>query len=261
MEQNQVYKMDAIGFLSQIDDGIIDMILCDLPYGTTNLKWDCLIDLDKLWQQYERIIKENGVIVLTASQPFTSQLVMSNPKMFRYEFIWIKTKPTGFQNARKIPLKRHENILVFYKKLPKFNQLQISKLRNPVKSGRKNKGSNLMENLKLEQEYYLDETGFQDSILEFANPSGDGHLHPTQKPIDLFRYLIQVFTDENDLVVDNCVGSGTTAVACKQTNRRYLCCDNELDFVNITNHRLRQSTVTTFWSNDTHNKDLTEFQK
>jgi len=244
VEVNKVYCMDALEFLSKIKDGVVDMVLCDLPYGTTDLNWDSIINLDSLWKQYERIIKENGVIVLTASQPFTSELVMSNPNLFRYEFIWIKTKPTGFQNARKMPLKKHENILVFYKKLPRFNQLKLKKLINPIKSGRKNKGSNLMENLKLDKNYYLEETNFQDSILEFANPSGAGHLHPTQKPIDLFRYLVYMFTDEGDLVVDNCIGSGTTPVACKQTNRNFIGCDINQEFVDVANKRLNQSVLT-----------------
>ncbi len=246
MELDKIYCKDAISFLCEIDDSSVDMILCDLPYGTTGLEWDCLIDLNKLWEQYKRIIKEHGVIVLIGSQPFTSKLVMSNIEMFRYEFIWVKSKPTGFQNARKMPLKKHENILVFYKKLPTFNQLNLKKLIKPIKSGRKNKGGNLMTNLKLNKNYYLDETGFQDSILEFGNPSSVGHLHPTQKPIDLFRYLVKIFTNENDLVVDNCVGSGTTAVACKQTNRRYLCCDKDPSFIEITNKRLSQDTLNTY---------------
>lgn len=223
---------DCLELMPLIADESIDMILCDLPYGTTILDWDKTISAIKLWEQYERIIKPNGAIVLFASQPFTSALVMSNPKLFRYEFIWEKTKPTGFQNARKMPLKIHENILVFYKKLPTFNQLHLKKLDKPVKSGRKNKGSNHKCCANGDSNYMITETNFQNSMLKFSNPSGAGHLHPTQKPLPILTELIQIYTNKGEVVLDNTAGVFSTALACLETNRKYIVMEKEKEYYN-----------------------------
>ena len=224
MELNKIYNEDCLEGMKKIEDKSIDMILCDLPYGTTRNKWDTVIPLDKLWEQYERVIKDNGAIVLTASQPFTSALVMSNPSIFRYEWIWIKSRASLFQNARKMPMKRHENILVFYKKLPTYN-LELKRLDKKIKSSRKNKGGSMLGNtsgvVSKGKEYYQEETGFNFSDIFFKNPNNK-NIHPTQKPAPLFEHLIKTYTNEGETVLDNCMGSGTTAIACMNTNRNYI---------------------------------------
>lgn len=219
MELNKIYNEDCLEGMKKIEDKSVDMILCDLPYGTTSCKWDTIIPFEPLWEQYERIIKDNGAIVLTAAQPFTSNLVMSNPGIFRYEWIWIKSRASLFQNARKMPMKRHENILVFYKKLPTYN-LELKKLDKKVKSSRKNKGGNIFGEIS-EKEYYQEETGFNFSDIFFKNPNNK-NIHPTQKPVPLFEHLIKTYTNEGETVLDNCMGSGTTAIACMNTNRNYI---------------------------------------
>jgi site-specific DNA-methyltransferase (adenine-specific) len=219
--------------MKEIADKSIDMILCDLPYGTTACKWDTIIPFDELWEQYERIIKDNGAIVLTASQPFTTQLINSNKNLFKYEWIWIKSKPTGFINAKNAPLKKHENILVFSKgKTSNGNKNNM--IYNPqglIISG-KFKKSKYDENDILgvrpcrKNEGYIQEySNYPNSILEFQGETQP--IHPTQKPLILFEYLIKTYTNENDLILDNCIGSGTTAIACKNLNRK--CYGIELD--------------------------------
>ena len=233
---NKVICADCLVAMKDIPDKSIDMILADLPYGTTACKWDTIIPFEPLWEQYKRIIKDNGAIVLTASQPFTSALVMSNPKMFRYDMCWIKTKASNFQNARKMPMKRHEDILVFYSTLPTYN-LELTQLDKPINSSRKNKGANLGHCID-NGEYMQKETGFKFTDLYYSNPSGKGHLHPTQKPVALFEYLIKTYTNEGDLVLDNVAGSGTTGVACKNLNRNYILIEKEPEYIDIINKRL-----------------------
>lgn len=232
--------MDCLIGMKDIPDGSIDMILCDLPYGTTACKWDVIIPFAPLWEQYERVIKDNGAIVLTASQPFTSSLVMSNPKLFRYDYTWIKSKASNFQNARKMPMKRHEDVLVFYKSLPTYN-LQLTRLMKPVKSSRKNKGANLGHCVD-SGNYMQNETGFRFSDLHFSNPSGKGHLHPTQKPLDLWEDLIKTYANEGETVLDNCAGSGTTAIACLNLNRNYILFEKEEKYFNIIQERIKNHT-------------------
>ncbi len=233
-----IYQGDCLEIMKDIPAGSIDMILCDLPYGTTACKWDTIIPFEPLWAQYKRIIKDNGAIVLTASQPFTSALVMSNPKWFKYEWVWIKTKATNFASARKLPMKRHENILIFYNKYPTYN-LSLKKLDKPVKSSRKNKAGNLGHHSNDSGNYYQTETGFNFSDIYFSNPSGKGHLHPTQKPVALFEYLIKTYTNEGETVLDNCAGSGTTAIACINTNRQYILIEKEEKYIDIIHQRIK----------------------
>lgn len=216
---------DCLELMKDIPDKSIDMILCDLPYGITNCKWDTVIPFEPLWEQYKRIIKDNGAIVLFGSQPFTSALVMSNPKWFKYEWIWIKSRPTGFLNAKKMPMKEHENICVFYKKLPIYNpQMQERSSR-----GQKLIGSNHRHSTSSSENY---RPGIKERISitpELRHPSstqkfdkGERGVHPTQKPVALCEYLIKTYTNEGDLVLDNCMGSGTTGVACANLNRDFI---------------------------------------
>jgi site-specific DNA-methyltransferase (adenine-specific) len=210
----------------------VDMILCDLPYGTTACKWDTIIPFEPLWKEYKRIIKDNGAIVLTASQPFTSALVMSNLDMFKYEWIWEKTMPNNFCQAKYQPMKYHENILVFAKGKTIFNPLmeersEIGKdrLKNSGKILDGSNNTSQFMSFKRGQGIYREydkNKVYPKSVQKIGSvPNCNGtKLHPTQKPVALFEYLIKTYTNEGDLVLDNCVGSGTTAVACKNTNRK-----------------------------------------
>jgi site-specific DNA-methyltransferase (adenine-specific) len=229
MDTNVIYNEDCLEGMKRIPDNSIDMILADLPYGTTACKWDTIIPFEPLWEQYERVIKDNGAIILTASQPFTSALVMSNVKMFKYEWVWIKTKPTGFLNAKKQPLRTYEDICVFYNKQSLYNPQGIKSTDKLV--SRTNRG-NYGECSKTTRQTV---TNYPRNILEF--PSIDG-LHPTQKPVKLFEYLIKTYTNEGHIVLDNVIGSGTTAIACLKTNRKFIGFELEEKYYNIALERI-----------------------
>ncbi len=179
-----------------IPDGSVDMVLADPPYGTTACKWDSIIPLEPMWEQLKRVIKPSGAIIMTASQPFTTTLIASNMPEFRYTWAWIKTKASNFQNARKMPMKRHEDVTVFYCKLPTYNH-GAKALATAVKSSRKNKGGNLGHCVD-GGNYLQKEGGFPTTDIYFANPAGKGHLHPTQKPVALMEYLIKTYTNEGE---------------------------------------------------------------
>ena len=236
IELNKIYNEECLEGMKRIPDKSVDMILCDLPYGTTACKWDTIIPFEPLWEQYERVIKDNGAIVLTASQPFTSALVMSNPKMFRYEWIWLKTRASNFQNARRMPMKRHENVCVFYKKLPTYN-LELRELDTPIISSRKNKSGEILGKITDNGDYYQKETGFNFSDIRYSNPN-NGNVHPTQKPNDLFEFLIRTYTNENETILDNCIGSGTTAIACINTNRNFIGFELDENYHTVANERI-----------------------
>ena len=233
---NKIYNEDCLEGMKRIDDKSIDMILCDLPYGMTYNKWDTVIPLDRLWKQYKRVIKDNGAIVLTASQPFASELICSNRKLFRYEWIWEKENSTNFLNAKKNPLKKHENILVFYKKLPVYNP-QMSKGK-PYTAVRKEKPSlNYYKNQKMAKTV-SDGERYPISIIKFSRDKEK--LHPTQKPVALFEYLIRTYTNERETVLDNCMGSGTTAIACLNTNRNFIGFELDEEYWKIANERIEK---------------------
>lgn len=211
--------MDCLDGMKLIPDKSIDMILCDLPYGTTDgCKWDVVIPFQPLWKQYERIIKDAGAIVLTSQEPFTSLLVTSNLKMFRYDIIWEKTKPVGFFNAKKMPLRSHENILVFYRNLPKYDpvlqdcNVQVKRPDDSTVYGTSRSKSN---------DYTMTKTGYPRSVVKFSNVVSP-RLHPTQKPLDMWEWLITLYTCDGDVVLDNCMGSGTTAIAAINSKRNYI---------------------------------------
>lgn len=220
MELDKIYNEDCLIGMNRVLDKSIDLILCDLPYGTTNNDWDSIIPLDKMWKQYERVIKDNGAIVLTAQTPFDKVLGASNLKLLRYEWIWDKRLPTGFLNAEKMPLKRHENILVFYKKLPTYNPQKTK--GKPYSNGSKNKGSSNYGTIHRVESVNKTGDRYPTSILSFSNANQAEKIHPTQKSTKLFEYLIRTYTNKGDIVLDNCMGSGTTAVACIRTGRRYV---------------------------------------
>lgn len=226
---------DCLEVMKEMPDKSVDMILCDLPYGTTACKWDTIIPFEPLWEQYKRIIKDNGAIVLTASQPFTSALVMSNPKMFKYEWIWDKKIPSGMSYARFQPMRQHENILVFYNGKTTYNP-QMIKRDKPIKGGGMSKGetTNNQKLVALKKTYdYKNPTTI---IVE--DKIRNGSLHPTQKPVALFEYLIKTYTNEGDLVLDNCAGSGTTGAACQNLNRNFILIEKEPEYIKIIKKRL-----------------------
>lgn len=237
IEVSNVYNVDCLDGMQLIPDGSVDMILCDLPYGTTRNKWDSIIPLDKLWKQYKRIIKPNGAIVLTAQTPFDKVLGSSNLDMLRYEWIWRKEAGTGFLNAKKMPLKDHENILVFYKNLPTYNPQMTEGKPYKGKYSQKNLGStNYGDADKIEPIEKNYEMRYPKTVLEF--PRDKEKVHPTQKPVALFEYLIKTYTNEGDTVLDTCMGSGTTAVACKNTNRNFIGFELDKDYFNTIQQRL-----------------------
>ncbi len=226
-----------------IPDKSIDMILCDLPYGTTACKWDQAIPFEPLWAQYKRLIKDRGAIVLTASQPFTSALVMSNPGMFKYSWIWKKSQGTNFINVRNAPMKYHEDVLVFSKgtiaNCSPTRMLYFPQNIKPSTRKRKNydqTGTTLGNRPSRTGEFVQKYEGYPISILEFPN-DGD-KTHPTAKPVALFEYLIKTYTNEGDLVLDNCIGSGTSAVAALNTGRHFIGIEKEPEYVEIARKRI-----------------------
>lgn len=235
------YNADCFEAMKELPDGCVDMILCDLPYGTTACKWDTLIPLALLWEQYKRLAKKNGAIVLFGSQPFTSSLGSSNLSLLKYSWVWEKTKPTNFTQAKRMPLKGFEDILVFYSSPPTYNPQDVVPCNRKVKNtGTKTRGRvGCKENSDAayhgtiagsdENDCYSQTiTGYPRGIITFAQESKP--IHPTQKPVLLFEYLIRTYTNEGDLVLDNCAGSGTTAIACKNLNRRWVCIEKEAEY-------------------------------
>lgn len=230
---------DCLELMKDIPKQSIDMILCDLPYGITKNEWDKPLSFDRLWEQYNRIIKDNGAIVLFSQMPFTAQLVSSNLKMFRYEWIWHKSKSTGFMNAKKMPLKSHENICVFYKKLPTYNPQGIVTGLS-IKTGRSRKGNsrNYGKTGCGNQNYIQTTSNYPKDIISFSNPSNKGHKHANQKPVELCEYLIKTYTNEGDIILDNCMGSGSTGVACMNIGRKFIGIELDEDYYNVAKKRI-----------------------
>ena len=229
MEIDNIYNMDCLEGMKQIPDGTIDAVICDLPYGTTRNQWDSVIPLDKLWSEYRRIIKERGAIVLFSQQPFTSALIMSNPQMFKYEWIWEKENGSGFLNANYCPMKIHENVLVFSKSAACFVKNPTdAMIYNPqFRKGRAYRSKAISTSKNYDAKAYKPFETINDGehyhpidIVQF-NRDPDA-WHPTQKPVDLLRYLVLTYTNEGDTVLDNCMGSGTTAIACIKERRHFI---------------------------------------
>lgn len=236
IDRNNIYNIDCLDGMKYIKDKTIDMILADLPYGTTKNKWDLIIPFEPLWEQYERIIKDDGAIVLTADSVFTAMLILSNVKLYRYSLVWDKQRGSDFLNANRKPLKSHEDILVFYKHQPTYNKQYW--YSTPYK---KTKNSTLSNNYGDRGEAWSEsEDGKRNplSILSFSRDAS--RLHPTQKPVALFEYLIKTYTNEGDLVLDNVMGSGTTAIACINTKRDYIGFELNQEYFEITNKRIQE---------------------
>lgn len=241
LEINKIHQGDCLELMKEIPDKSVDMVLCDLPYGTTKNKWDTVIDLNLLWEQYERIIKDRGVIVLTAQTPFDKILGSSNIKLLKYEWIWIKEQGTGFLNVKKMPLKSSENILIFYKKQPVYNPQIIGNEKRVIKRISKPQ-STTNYNFSMQPEKSIYYGRYPNNVLKFKRDKG---LHPTQKPVKLFEYLIKTYTDEDMLVLDNCIGSGTTAVACLNTNRNFIGIELEEEYCKIARERINKQSPNT----------------
>ena len=242
---NKIICGDCLEVMPFIPDKSIDMILCDLPYGTTACKWDIIIPFELLWKEYKRIIKDNRAIVLTASQPFTSMLVMSNLEWFKYEWIWEKAVGSNFATLKYQPMKEHENILVFSK--GKHSYYPIKQQRKGSGAERMNYGHNGSKTGETSgnQDFKGWEVGKYDknlrypsSVQYFNNREKDRGQHPTQKPVALFEYLIKTYTNEGDLVLDNCAGSGTTGVACKNLGRDFILIEKIKKYVDIARKRV-----------------------
>ena len=237
MSKIDLYNGDCLEIMKNISDKSVDMILCDLPYGTTACKWDTVIPFEPLWEQYNRIIKDKGAILLFGSEPFSSKLRISNLRMYKYDWIWKKTKAQGFLNSKKMPLKDYENICVFYKRLPVYNPQGI--IYGNFQNDRKSKYSKGEDIYGKEKEFGISHmSNFPKQIIEFSNPSGKGQLHPTQKPVDLLEYLIKTYTNKGETVLDNCMGSGSTGFACVNTNRDFIGIELDKDYFNIAKQRI-----------------------
>lgn len=230
--------------MKAIPEGSIDMVLCDLPYGTTQNRWDCVLSCSDLWKQYERIVKENGAILLFGQPPFSSMMIESNRSLFRYEWIWEKTLPQGFLNANRMPLRATENISVFYKKLPTYNPQmeQGTPYNKGVRKANRANGSTNYGNFG--ESIGINETGkrYPRNILTFSNGNHTEIYHPTQKPVDLLEYLIKTYTNEGETVLDNCMGSGSTGVACKRTGRNFIGIEIEEKYFRIAEERIAKET-------------------
>ena len=232
-----IYEGDCLEIMPTLPDKSIDMILCDLPYGTTACKWDTIIPFEPLWKQYKRLIKDNGAIVLTASQPFTSALVMSNPTMFKYCLVWDKRKGGNIFLAKYQPMKSHEDICIFSKGTA--NYYPIMEKRDKIKTSKNyGTGEAFGGNREPEEKLYSYTHKYPKSIIDISNAAQLGKLHPTQKPVALFEYLIRTYTNKGDTVLDNCAGSGTTAIACLNTNRKYILIEKEVRYCNIIRNRI-----------------------
>lgn len=234
---------DCLEKMKDIPDKSIDMILCDLPYGTTQNKWDSVISLDELWKEYERIIKDNGVIALTSQGVFTAQLIISNPKLFKYKFTWVKSKATNFLNAKKQPLRKHEDVCIFYRNhffQPTYNPQMV--VGEPYNKGyRKNQLTGSYGEFNT-YEVKSDGLRYPSDVIYFKTAESEGEVfHPTQKPVALFEYLIKTYTNEGDLVLDNCMGSGTTGVACKNLNREFIGIELDENYFKIAKERIENT--------------------
>ena len=236
----ELYQGDCLEIMKTIPDDSVDMILADLPYEITAAKFDILIPFEPLWEQYNRIAKEDAAMVFTASQPFTTSLISSNLKNFRYEWIWEKPQGTNPMVAKIQPLKAHENIIVFYRKRPKYNpQMTISTPYGGFKSKQKKLGE-VYGDLDSKHRDNPEGTRYPKTVLQFKQEKG---IHPTQKPVPLMEYLIKTYTNENDVVLDNCFGSGTTGVAAKKTGREFIGIELDEEYFKLGSERINKTPV------------------
>ncbi|GAA0041648.1 site-specific DNA-methyltransferase [Lactobacillus amylovorus subsp. animalium] len=230
---------DCLELLPTIQDNSIDLILADLPYGTTaRNKWDVIIPFDPLWDQYMRIIKDHGVIALFGDEPFASELRLSNKKYYRYDWIWVKSRATGFLNANRMPLKNTETISIFYKHLPMYHP---QKTKGKPYVSRSNKSKPRTDYRKFNTNWEIINNGTRHPLKTIRFNSVIRTVHPTQKPVDLLKYLIKTYTDEGMTVLDNCMGSGSTGVAAKQLNRNFIGMELNKEYFEIAKQRIKEA--------------------
>ena len=242
MDNNDIQLIhgDCLEKMNDIADGSVDMVLCDLPYGVLSLSWDKLLPIDKLWDKYNRIVKDNGAIILFGTEPFSSLIRTSNLKSYKYDYVWVKTKAGNFASCRKVPMKYHENIMVFYRSFPTYNLTNLHSVK-PIKNGRKNKGANAKQITICDINYMQTESGFNESVLYYSNKSGKGYsYHPTQKPVALLEYLINTYSNEGNLILDNTAGSMSTAIAAINTNRKCICIEKDDEYFRIGSERVEK---------------------
>jgi site-specific DNA-methyltransferase (adenine-specific) len=239
----ELHHGDCLEIMKNIPDKSVDCIICDLPYGITACEWDNVIPFDELWKEYNRIINA-GQIILFGSQPFTSLLISSNLKMFKYELIWDKIISTGFALANKRPLKRHENICIFSAGKVKYNPIMVPRQKERKYNNRgkiPTSGSSFLH--KDDGQERTLTAFYPTSIVEISNANRTKIVHPTQKPVSLMEYLVKTYTNENDVVLDNCMGSGTTGVACKNLNRSFIGIELERKYFEIAKERIDNTNV------------------
>lgn len=250
IELNRIYNENCLEGMKRIPDGSVDCIICDLPYGTTACKWDTIIPFEPLWEQYNRVIKDKGAIVLFAGEPFTSKLILSNINNYRQKLTWLKTRPTNVFNAKKQFMNWTEDIVVFYRTLPTYNpQMRTDGVFTGAKVQRCNHDrSNGTLGKTGEKKNYVHEGNgglfYPKSVLEFSNVHNGGtSVHPTQKPVALIEYLIKTYTNEGETILDNCIGSGTTAIAAIRTNRNYIGFELQKEYFDIANKRIKDEQM------------------
>jgi site-specific DNA-methyltransferase (adenine-specific) len=249
----ELHNADCLEAMKDIPDGSVDMVMADPPYGTTQCKWDSIIPLDEMWAHLKRIVKPRGAIVMTASQPFTSALVMSNPDWFKYAWVWHKNRATGHVHAKNKPMKQHEDVCVFSEgttvhasqsvnRMPYFPQGLVELPKGTKRRTRNDAGDNaVMAHRKSHRETECTHTGYPISIVEFAVDVNNGHrVHPTQKPVALMEYLIKTYTNEGETVLDFCMGSGTTGVAAKNLGRDFIGIEMDAEYFKIAQERIDQ---------------------
>lgn len=236
-----LYLGDCLDILNEFEDNSVNMVLCDLPYGTTACSWDSIIPLQPLWDQYNRICKENAAMVFTAAQPFTTILAASNIKNFKYEWIWEKPQGTNPMNAKVMPLKSHENILVFYRKKPIYNPQMWFSTPYSGFSSETSKIGEVYNKAKSKHRDNPEGSRYPKTILKFKQEKG---LHPTQKPVELMRYLIKTYSNKNDVILDNTMGSGTTGVACVLENRKFIGIEKDEKYFKVAQDRIKNTETT-----------------
>lgn len=249
MRLDYIDNVDCLEGMKQLPDGKVDMVLCDLPYGVTRNKWDSIIPMNKIWQQYKRVVKPNGAILLHADGMFMAHLMTSNPKMWRYNLVWDKVLSTGFLNANRMPLRQTEEICVFYQQPPVYHpQMKKGKANHAVgkATGRKRKAAadgnrNYGGHTILDNSSVLGDMKHPTSLLHFRKRHPSQAEHPTEKPVELLEYLIRTYSDEGDIVLDNCIGSGSTAVACINTGRHYIGFETEKAYCEIAQRRIKDA--------------------
>lgn len=244
MNETTLYYGDCLIEMNKIADKSVDLILTDLPYGMTQANFDIVIPFEPLWKQYHRVIKDNGAIVLFGQEPFSSYLRLSNIKEYKYDWVWDKVKGVGFLNAKKQPMRNHELISVFYNKQCKYNPQMTHGHKRKISYRTSNKQGEIYGSCK--ENLYDSTDRYPRSIQVFSTDTQNSSLHPTQKPIELLQYLIQTYTDKNEIVLDSCMGSGSTGVACVNTNRNFIGIEKDENYFKIAQDRINKSKENIF---------------